>query len=254
MMKFGPCPYRYQSYRRAESLIVTGRTSWTRPFCRRRVVVCIGFKKYTRLYLSILCQDHAHSYGGIGMKTLAERPVCSGTPRPVNQVLLRCAGSRFPKGACSLDGDSRLAYTSQGIAHSTSAGPIGAALHGALQSPGKPLDSVMRAFFEPRLMHDFSQVRVHDEARSADSARALDARAYTVGRNIVFGASQYAPHTRDGRKLIAHELVHVIQQKEATGFAAQSVGSLQLSDPGDDCEHEAETISAKVMKVNRSAP
>jgi hypothetical protein len=66
---------------------------------------------------------------------------------------------------------------------------------------------------EPRFGHNFSQVRVHADAKSAESARAVNALAYTAGRTIVFGAGQYAPETADGRRLIAHELTHVVQQR-----------------------------------------
>ncbi len=84
-----------------------------------------------------------------------------------------------------------------------------------LRSAGRPLDRDVRAFMEPRLGHDFSQVRVHDGALGAAAARAVRARAYAVGRDLVFGAGEYAPGTAPGRHLIAHELAHVVQQAAA---------------------------------------
>ena len=66
---------------------------------------------------------------------------------------------------------------------------------------------------ESRFGHDFSQVRVHTDAKAAQSARAVDARAYTVGRDVVFSEGHYTPHLRQGSKLLAHELAHVIQQE-----------------------------------------
>jgi hypothetical protein len=86
----------------------------------------------------------------------------------------------------------------------------------ALGSSGEPLDTDARAFLEPRFGHDFSQVRVHTDARAAELARAVNARAYTVGREIVFGAAEYAPNTSQGRRLLAHELTHVVQQQSAS--------------------------------------
>ena len=83
-------------------------------------------------------------------------------------------------------------------------------------SPGQPLVPTMGKFMESRFGHDFSQVRVHTDARSAESARALGARAYTVGSRIVFGAGQHAPATSEGRRLMAHELTHVVQQGGAS--------------------------------------
>jgi hypothetical protein len=85
-------------------------------------------------------------------------------------------------------------------------------VHEVLRSPGQPLDPASRAYFEPRFGHDFSQVRVHADARAADSAQAIRARAYTVGCDIVFGAGQYDPGSEQSRKLLAHELTHTIQQ------------------------------------------
>lgn len=68
---------------------------------------------------------------------------------------------------------------------------------------------------EWRFGHDFSQVKVHSDARAAESARGVNALAYTVGRDIVFGAGQYTPKTTKGRRLLAHELTHVLQQRGA---------------------------------------
>jgi hypothetical protein len=82
-----------------------------------------------------------------------------------------------------------------------------------LHTPGRPLDAATRAFMEPRLGGDFSRVRVHTDAQAGESARAVNALAYTVGRDIVFAAAQYAPTIAAGRSLLAHELIHTIQQR-----------------------------------------
>jgi hypothetical protein len=87
----------------------------------------------------------------------------------------------------------------------------------ALSSPTHPLDASTRAFMEPRLGHDFSRVRIHTDQRAARSARAVNARAFTVGRDVVFGAGEFALARQDGRHLLAHELVHVIQQEQTAG-------------------------------------
>jgi hypothetical protein len=142
-------------------------------------------------------------------------------------------------------------------------------VHDVLRSPGQPLDASMRAYFEPRFGHDFSQVpvhrptpqlnlmpsklgvshpdddyerdaeknakdvlktaapitapavdfsrvRIHTDSRAADSAQAVNAAAYTVGHNIVFGPGQYEPATTKGRLTLAHELTHVVQQSAST--------------------------------------
>jgi hypothetical protein len=87
----------------------------------------------------------------------------------------------------------------------------------ALSSPGRPLDSSHRAFFEGRFGHDFGDVRVHVGPLAAESARAVRAHAYTVGRSLVFDEGMYAPGTPGGRRLLAHELAHVVQQRAAAG-------------------------------------
>jgi uncharacterized protein DUF4157 len=89
-------------------------------------------------------------------------------------------------------------------------------VHEVLRSPGQPLDPETRAFMEPRLGHDFSSVRVHADAKAEESAQAVNARAYTVGQDIVFGSGEFAPGTQEGRSLLTHELVHVVQQPGAS--------------------------------------
>jgi Domain of unknown function (DUF4157) len=96
-------------------------------------------------------------------------------------------------------------------------GPAGAVavppiVHQVLGSSAQPLDPAIRDFMEPRFGYSFSGVRVHTDERAARSARDIDALAYTVGDDVVFGAGQYAPGTTEGRRLMAHELTHVVQQ------------------------------------------
>ncbi len=87
-----------------------------------------------------------------------------------------------------------------------------AIVHEVLRSRGQPLEAATRNFFEPRFAQDFGRVRIHAGARAAESARAVHALAFTVGNNIVFGDGQYAPGTDSGKRLIAHELSHIVQQ------------------------------------------
>ncbi|MEQ1907480.1 MAG: DUF4157 domain-containing protein [Vicinamibacterales bacterium] len=84
-----------------------------------------------------------------------------------------------------------------------------------LRSNGQPLDAPTRSVMEDRLGFDFGHVRVHTDSQAAESARGVRARAYTVGSNVVFGAGEYAPTSKEGRRLIAHELTHVRQQTAA---------------------------------------
>jgi Domain of unknown function (DUF4157)/DNA/RNA non-specific endonuclease len=101
-----------------------------------------------------------------------------------------------------------------------------------LNSPGRPLDLTLRRAMERRFGHDFSRVRVHSGTVAAQSAREVKAHAYTVGQDIVFGAGQYAPDTLPGRKLLAHELTHVVQQEGglAAGNGVARLQRLSFSD------------------------
>lgn len=83
----------------------------------------------------------------------------------------------------------------------------------ALKDRGQPLSPKARAFFEPHFGQNFSRVRVHADSQGAEAAKAIKARAFTIGHNIVFGKGQYAPHSSEGQKLLAHELTHVVQQQ-----------------------------------------
>ncbi len=90
-----------------------------------------------------------------------------------------------------------------------------AIVHEALGLPGQSLDPATRAPMESRFGHDFGHVRVHTDTKAAESARQVNALAYTVGRDVILGAGQYAPATDAGRRLIAHELTHVLQQSHS---------------------------------------
>lgn len=92
-----------------------------------------------------------------------------------------------------------------------------------LRSPGQPFEAATREFFESRFDHDFSHVRVHTGPSAEQSARALNANAYTAGHHVVFGAGRFAPGTQEGRRLIAHELTHVLQQSGAEGPASPRI-------------------------------
>jgi hypothetical protein len=94
-------------------------------------------------------------------------------------------------------------------------GPTGPALESrvaSLRGRGAPLSPAQRGFFEPRFGHDLSGVRLHTGTAAADAARLARARAFTVGRDIAFGAGEFHPEGRSGRRLLAHELTHVVQQ------------------------------------------
>ena len=112
-------------------------------------------------------------------------------------------------------------------------GPMNAApasVDQALASPGKPLELALRQDMEQRFGHDFSRVLVHSGASAEQSAQDVNANAYTVGHDMVFGTGRFAPGTHEGRRLIAHELTHVVQQSGADGiYTGQSNEKRDLS-------------------------
>ncbi len=132
--------------------------------------------------------------------------------------------------ACERQADRVAEQVMQGTATGGLRQPLPAAgsgrMHEALVpgGAGRPLAPGVRAFMESRLGHDFGRVRIHADAGAAQAARAIDARAYAAGHDIVFAAGQYAPETVAGRGLLAHELTHVVQQSRGGGALPQRKG------------------------------
>jgi hypothetical protein len=114
---------------------------------------------------------------------------------------------------------------------------------------GEPLAAEVRAYFEPRFGHSFENVRVYNNSAAAASAGALGARAYTQGQNVVFGANEYQPGSPQGKKLIAHELTHVVQQKHA-GRGVQPVQRLVATT--SRCAANADNAGANPLDDLRS--
>ena len=119
----------------------------------------------------------------------------------------------------------------------------------SLARPGTPLEPAVRRDMESALGHDFGDVRVHTDAAAATSARAVQAQAYTVGSHVVFGEGRYQPGTTEGRRTLAHELTHVVQQRQGPVDGTPVARSgLQVSDPGDPFEREAEAVADQVVQ------
>lgn len=136
-----------------------------------------------------------------------------------NQAVLRLLRSESEQ-ANSLTENTFSDYQMQegsGGRTATSHAGLAPVVDEVLRSPGQPLAPSTRALMDSRFGHNFADVRVHADMRAADSARALNAAAFTVGRDIVFGANQYAPDTDSGRELLGHELAHTIQQRNSSG-------------------------------------
>jgi hypothetical protein len=148
-------------------------------------------------------------------------------PEPQLQRACACGGGC---SECQTGGHERLQTKQVGTGDlgQTAAPPI---VHEVMRSPGQPLDPAIRGFMEPRFGCDFNRVRVHTDTRSAESAKVIGARAYTVGSEVVFGANQYAPSAVEGRRLLAHELTHVIQQGNTSHTKSNRLYFSPLSTP-----------------------
>lgn len=119
---------------------------------------------------------------------------------------------------------------------------------------GAPLDNDTRGFMESRLGADFSDVRVHTDATASESARSVQAHAYTVGSDVVFQSGKYAPENDSGKRMLAHELTHVVQQRSGPVAGTPAPGGIQISHPSDSFEQAAESTAEQVMSAQRGEP
>lgn len=120
-------------------------------------------------------------------------------------------------------------------------------VHEVVRSAGEPLRPDVRTDMEARLGHDFGDVRVHTDGSAADSARAVNAHAYTVGSHIAFQRSAYDPDSDAGRTTLAHELTHVVQQRSGPVDGTEAPGGIRVSDPSDRFEREAASTAAQAV-------
>jgi hypothetical protein len=166
--------------------------------------------------------------------------------------IMRSHAGGFPISApcsCSAGGDmcdeceEKRASIHRHASSSGAPASIPRVVSNVLRSPGHPLDSSTRAFFEPRFSRDFSSVRVHTGIEAAASARSIQAHAYTAGSDIVFAQGQYSPGSTSGQRLLAHELAHVTQQT-----AAEASPRLQRK-PTDD-SNEAAWVLPQVVELD----
>jgi len=119
-------------------------------------------------------------------------------------------------------------------------------VHDVLRSPAQPLDSVTRTFFERRLGRDFTGVRVHTDSKAAESAQSISAQAYTFVKDIVFDTGKYEPTSDLGRRLLTHELVHVVQQHNAP----HTSDTLRIGDPHETNEGEADWAARQTTPLS----
>src|SRR6266516_3371421 len=181
-------------------------------------------------------------------KPIAAKPALNSTLQrtaitPVAHGILQRCSNGVECAECREKREQRSLTLQRAAVNAAPAPTVPPIVHDVLNSPGQPLDVGTRSFMEPRFGHDFSGVRVHTDAKAAESARAVNALAYTVGRNVVFGTGQYAPGTGEGRRLLAHELTHVVQQASHISKQPASIDT----GPTDPLEQEANNVVKYIM-------
>lgn len=132
----------------------------------------------------------------------------------------------------------------------------GTVVSSLIPDTGQALPPASRRFFAARLGHDFNNVRIHHGVRAAQAAQSIRARAFTLGNHVVFNQGEYSPHSDTGKRLLAHELTHVVQQRGAAGGATagqNSPGFLQLQaqpEQGGSCpwEDDPESFSIRIAE------
>ncbi len=187
-------------------------------------------------------REHEHEVG-----TDSLRPKASRIDEPLDSRLAQAAASGRldalqPNAVLGLQrvaGNAGVASTLEDEERS----PV----HDVVSSGGRPLEPDVRSDMEARLGHDFSDVRVHDDAAAAASATAVSAHAYTVGSNVVFQRDKYDPSSTEGKTTLAHELTHVVQQRSGPVDGLSAPGGIKVSDPSDRYEREAAANAERVM-------
>ncbi|HEU4597397.1 MAG TPA: DUF4157 domain-containing protein [Pyrinomonadaceae bacterium] len=179
--------------------------------------------------------------GGDGPRAVHGRLPLAPSPAPFIQRKCACGAGVAPCAKCGDEGQERAQLKPENGASAGGPKSVSAQSLAARLGAGRPLDAETRALFEPRFGYDFASVRVHDDAEAEASARSMRARAFTFGHHVVFRGGQYSPTTDEGRRLLGHELAHVVQQSGgASGVQAAGLGE-------DDYEREADSAAERAL-------
>ncbi|HJP92678.1 MAG TPA: DUF4157 domain-containing protein [Pyrinomonadaceae bacterium] len=173
-------------------------------------------------------------------------PTRSLTPVTGGLLQRACACGQHTIGGGECDGCRKKAkgFLQRAAVNAVSPTIAPPLVHQVLKSPGQPLDNTTLDSFEPRFQRSFRDVRVHADSRAAESARAVNAEAYTFGSHIVFDRGLFQPWNTEGRSLIAHELAHVAQQNQS---AIHTDSQLEIGAADDSAEREADHVSNEVL-------
>jgi hypothetical protein len=196
---------------------------------------------------------HEHDIDQIGVGSL--RPKGARLEEPESDRRMRAALS----GRLDASGPAGVLGLQRAAGNSTAAAAVTAQeeqetspVHDVVRSAGEPLSPDLRTDMESRLGHDFGDVRVHTDGPAEASARAVNAHAYTVGSHIAFQRSAYDPSSDSGRTTLAHELTHVVQQRNGPVDGAEAPGGIRVSDPSDRFEREAAATATQAVSAPAS--
>jgi len=195
--------------------------------------------------------DHDQEQTSIG--SVRPKPARLEEPESDRQMRAALSGRLDAAGPAGLLGLQRSAGNSSSaalVAGQEEMSPV----HDVIRSGGEPLAPDVRTDMEARLGHDFGSVRVHTDGAAEASARAVNAHAYTVGSHIAFQRSAYDPDTDQGRTTLAHELTHVVQQRNGPVDGTSAPGGIKVSDPSDRFEREASANAERAMSTPAAEP
>jgi Domain of unknown function (DUF4157) len=175
----------------------------------------------------------------------------------VEEVVSDQAGKAAAEGRTDVLGPAGVLGLQRVVGNSGVAGLVEeerSSVHDVVASGGRTLEPGVREEMEGRLGADFSEVRVHDDSAAHESAKAVNAHAYTVGNNVVFQRDKYDPSSDAGKVMLAHELTHVVQQRSGPVDGTSAPGGIKVSDPSDRFEREAAANAEKAMAGPAPAP
>lgn len=181
------------------------------------------------------------------------RPKASRVEEPESALALKAALS----GRLDAAGPAGVMGLQRAVGNAGAAAVIDeerSPVHDVVSSGGTPLPGDLRADMEGRFGTDFGDVRVHSDGAAHDTAKSVNAQAYTVGSNIVFQRDKYDPASDAGKHMIAHELTHVVQQRNGPVDGSDAGGGVKISDPSDRFEQAAVANADRLMSTPAAAP
>jgi len=213
-----------------------GRSRQSRPLQQRSSLAALQ-KTYGNQAVRRMSREERGRYpANTNQDRLLQRKRACGSATGLSGICTECQGKQ----------EAILQRYTGGIDATDKAPKI---VHEVINSPGQPLPPEVRVLMESELKHDFRRVRIHTDTKAAKSAKAVNALAYTVKQDIIFGADKYTPSTLEGKKLLAHELTHVAQQSQFTNSLPEN---LTIGSTDDAAEQEADRI-ANNLTSNRTS-